>query len=78
MPWSRMYRPVRRCQKNELSDSRSMPTPQPNSAKTALNSVVSPGGCHRRRGDVADGAAPGSWAARFGSFARPPRSEYGH
>ena len=78
MPWSRMYRPVRRCQKNELSDSRSMPTPHPNSAKTAVNSVVSPGGCHRRRGDVADGAAPGSWAARSGSPPARVRSEDGH
>ena len=33
MPWSRMYSPVRRCQKNELSESSAIPIAQPNSAE---------------------------------------------
>src|SRR5262245_13295591 len=42
MPWSRMYSPVRRCQKNELSESPETPTAQPNSAKTAENTAPKP------------------------------------
>src|SRR5215470_16385177 len=42
MPWSRMYSPVRKCQKNELSAKPEMPTAQPNSANTAENTSPSP------------------------------------
>src|SRR5215831_10931558 len=37
-----MYSPVRRCQKNELSDRPEMPTAQPKSANTAENTRPSP------------------------------------
>src|SRR5437764_614858 len=36
-PWSRIHRPVRRCQKNELSDSRLSPTRHPPTPKTRAN-----------------------------------------
>ena len=42
MPWSRMYSPVRRCQKNELSDRLEIPTAQPKSAKTAEKTAPRP------------------------------------
>ena len=41
---------MRRCQKNELSERRSMPTPQPNSAKTSGEEQV-----EARRASPADG-----------------------
>src|SRR5712692_7369043 len=37
-----MYSPVRRCQKNELSDSLAMPTAQPKTPKHAVNTQPRP------------------------------------
>src|SRR6185437_5236382 len=42
MPWSRMYSPVRRCQKNELSVSFARPVAQPNTPKNAVNTHPRP------------------------------------
>src|SRR3954447_2730672 len=42
MPWSRMYSPVRRCQRNELSESLASPVAHPNTPKNAVNTQPSP------------------------------------
>src|SRR5450432_484090 len=42
MPWSRMYSPVLRCQKNELSESLAMPVANPKTPKNAVNTQPRP------------------------------------
>ncbi len=42
-PWSRIRRPVRRCQKNELSESRLRPARQPPRANTVAKSAAMDG-----------------------------------
>src|SRR5690348_15458812 len=42
MPWSRMYSPVFKCQKNELSESFTNPVAQPNTPKNAVNTQPRP------------------------------------
>src|SRR5947207_7105683 len=57
MPWSRMYSPVRRCQKNELSDNLERPVAQPNTPKNAVNTQPRPEVCTRVAGDGASDVA---------------------
>src|SRR5262245_24371341 len=42
MPWSRMYSPVFRCQKNELSESLESPVAHPNTPKNAVKTQPRP------------------------------------
>src|SRR5947207_12197029 len=62
IPWSRMYSPVRRCQKNELSERLEIPTAQPKSPNTAENTTPSP---RPRRVTI------GSWTTCTGARAGP-------
>src|SRR5882724_13035736 len=56
MPWSRMYSPVFRCQKNELSLSLARPVAQPNTPKNAVKIHPRPDPCHAvRTARCADG-----------------------
>src|SRR5262245_9896328 len=57
-----MYSPVRRCQKNELSDRLEMPTAQPNKANTAENTAPSPSP-GRRAVSIGGGAVGGGATA---------------
>src|SRR5262249_23167580 len=56
MPWSRMYSPVRRCQKSELSDRLEIPTAQPNRPNTAVNTAPRPRPEPSRGGAAVGGA----------------------